>query len=231
PQFMHEWRRYQRALKQRNAGLKKGISHLQLQAWTDILIESGEYIDRVRRQYCQEISKDIPILAETLVGMQIDISYRSGWTKDLSFAQALENSAEREQKTGLTGVGPHRADLVIRVGGEVLTNNNEHDSDEKAQHTQFHRAQQRVSRGQQKLIAASMMLAQAVHFREKHQVSPILLIDDPFAELDSEHSKRLLQAIQDLDAQTFVTALSPIDHPIFAQAKQFHVEHGKICKA
>lgn len=237
PQFIHEWKRYQQALKQRNAGLKKGISHTQLQSWTKILIESGTVIDELRKAYISKLSVDISDFAVDLLDSELKLSYRSGWPKDLSFSEALDKSMSREQRVGLTVVGPHRADLIIQVGDVVLTPedvSNESLSEElvnsDTDKSHFHRVQQRVSRGQQKLIAASLMLAQVKHFRDTHKVSPLLLIDDPFAELDQEHSSRLLDKINSLQAQTFITTLNPLTHPVFDKSTKFHVEHRNVVK-
>jgi DNA replication and repair protein RecF len=230
PQFMQEWRRYQRALKQRNVGLKKGISQNQLQAWTDILITSGLYIDQARKNYIDSLLPNVAQIATELLDTDIKLTYRSGWAKELSFTEAIEKSRQREQKTSLTLVGPHRADLVIQVGDLEITRSEETDTLDDSSDEAFYKVQQRVSRGQQKLIAASLILSQALHFKEKHQIPPILLIDDPFAELDTNHSNRLLQEINKLNAQTFITTLNSLDHPIFKNAKKFHVEHGEITK-
>ena len=234
PRFIHEWKRYQQALKQRNAGLKKGISSAQLQSWTTILIESGTLIDELRKRYIANLSTDISEFAADLLDSELKLAYRSGWPLDLSFSEALEKSRAREQKVGLTVVGPHRADLTIQVGDLVLTSDEE-ESDEleikpTLEKNQFHRVQQRVSRGQQKLIAASLMLAQVKHYRDTHQVAPLLLIDDPFAELDNDHAHRLLEKIDSLKAQTFITALNPLTHPVFEKATKFHVEHRNVKK-
>jgi len=230
PRFIHEWKRYQQALKQRNAGLKKGIPYSQLQSWTKILIESGTIIDELRKVYIDNLSSEIGSIAKDLLDTELKISYRSGWPKDLNFSEALENTKEREQKVGLTVVGPHRADLIIQVGDLVLTDNFEVDNPDSntKESSLFHKVQQRVSRGQQKLIAACLMLSQAKYFRDTHQVSPILLIDDPFAELDDDRSNRLLKRIKQLDAQTFITTLNPLKHSIFKKAKKFHVEHRNV---
>ena len=234
PHFIHEWKRYQQALKQRNAGLKKGIPSSQLQSWTKILIESGTVIDELRKAYIANLSVDISDFAADLLDSELKLAYRSGWPMDLSFTEALDKSKERERKVGLTVVGPHRADLIIQVGDLILTSdeeeNDELDIKPASDKTQFHRVQQRVSRGQQKLIAASLMLAQVKYFRDTHQVSPLLLIDDPFAELDNDHAHRLLQKIDSLQAQTFITALNPLAHPIFEKATKFHVEHRNVVK-
>ena len=228
PQFMHEWRRYQQALKQRNAGLKKGITSYQLTIWTSILLESGLFIDKCRKNYIESLIPEVSSIASNLLDAEIKLSYRSGWPKDLSFSDALEKSSAREKKVGLTVVGPHRADLSIQVGGLTVTPISEETEGHSDQKDDFHKVQQRVSRGQQKLIASSLILAQAQYFKLTHKISPLLLIDDPFAELDLNHTNRLLVEIEKLKAQTFITTLNPINHPIFEQAKKFHVEHGVL---
>ena len=234
PQFIHEWKRYQQALKQRNAGLKKGIPHSQLLAWTTILIESGSRIDELRKAYIAQLSRDISDFASDLLDSELKLAYRSGWSKDLSFTEALDKSMQREQKVGLTVVGPHRADLIIQVGDVVLNSEEEidesTDKEKSNNNAQFHRVQQRVSRGQQKLIASSLMLAQVKHFRDIHNICPLLLIDDPFAELDQEHTNRLLEKIESLKAQTFITTLNPLTHSVFEKAAKFHVEHRNVIK-
>jgi len=226
PQFMQHWRRYRRALKQRNAGLKTQLSDSELQVWTDMLLESGLFIDRARKQYLQALGPVITALASDLLQTEVKLSYRSGWVKDLDYAQALEKSHERERNQQTTVVGPHRADLMIQVGSEIITTADSGETDSSS--TKFHKARQRVSRGQQKLIAASLILAQAKHFRATQEFPPILLIDDPFAELDNTHCMRLLQEIQNIQAQSFITALNPLDHPIFHQAQRFMVEDGGL---
>ncbi len=237
PLFIHEWKRYQQALKQRNAGLKKGLPHTQLQAWTKILIDSGNRIDELRKAYIAQLSLDISDFAADLLDSELKLAYRSGWPKDLSFSEALNKNIEREQKVGLTVVGPHRADLIIQVGDLFLNTEEENDenlsydpSDNTKSKNQYYAVQQRVSRGQQKLIAASLMLAQVKHFRDIHNISPLLLIDDPFAELDQEHSNRLLEKIDSLQAQTFITTLNSLSHSVFENATKFHVEHRNILK-
>lgn len=239
PQFISHWRRYQKALKQRNQGLKQNIPVSQLKAWNDVLLESGEFIHRARQDYLAHIASLTQDLASELLKKEVKLSYRAGWAAGLTFAEALEKSENRERQLGTTVVGPHRADLIIQVGGEVVTKDDESDDEYKVADSsetsvkvaKFHRARQRVSRGQQKLIACSLMLAQAEHFKEHTGKPPILLIDDPFAELDNRHAAKLLEKIADIGAQSFITALNPLEHSLFTEAKKFHVEHGSISES
>jgi DNA replication and repair protein RecF len=85
-----------------------------------------------------------------------------------------------------------------------------------------------VSRGQQKLVAATMLLGQLRCDAELGSATAALLVDDPAAELDNENLNRLLREVLDLPVQLFVTSLEP-EHPALHQlrpAARFHVEHG-----
>ena len=112
----------------------------------------------------------------------------------------------------MTNVGPHRADLHIRVGG--LT------------------ARERVSRGQQKLVAAAMLLGQLKCDASQGSQTTALLVDDPAAELDPHSLGVLLDEILALPLQLFVTALDGA-HPALERlgtTARFHVERGKVAR-
>ena len=88
---------------------------------------------------------------------------------------------------GVTQVGPQRAELGIRLDGLP--------------------ARDRVSRGQQKLLAAVLLIAQIKVFPEDSATHPTLLLDDPAAELDSERLAALIQEVRSLALQLVVTTL------------------------
>jgi DNA replication and repair protein RecF len=87
-----------------------------------------------------------------------------------------------------------------------------------------------VSRGQQKLAAASMLLGQLECDARQGSPTACLLVDDPAAELDPGNLERLVSVLVDLPAQLFVTALDPSVEAFqgLPTARRFHVEHGKI---
>ena len=65
----------------------------------------------------------------------------------------------------------------------------------------------RVSRGQQKLLAAILLLAQIKLFPKDSRAQPTLLLDDPAAELDGEHLRMLLDEVREQPVQLIVTTL------------------------
>jgi DNA replication and repair protein RecF len=202
------WRRYRRILKQRNAALRSGASEAQLAAWDKEFCESGEEL-HLARSRTLEISQ--PALGETseaLLGNEVCFEYRSGWAPGKTLQRALRDGLERDLQIGSTQVGPHRADLKLVYDDR--------------------QARKLVSRGQQKLLACSMVLAATEVVQTQLERPLLLLLDDPAAELDGDSLERLMAAVIDLGCQVIATALQP-DTALFpASPRLFHVERGVL---
>ena len=210
PNFVEHWRRYQRALRQRNAALRSRQAAAAIRAWDRELAEAGELVATYRRRYVAALVPQVAATAERLLGVPLEIGLNQGWLAEKSLADAIEASWSRDLERGLTHAGPHRADLSVRLSGAA--------------------ARDRISRGQQKLAAAAMLLGQLRCDAGLGSGVAALLVDDPAAELDSGNLERLLDEILDLPSQLFVTALDP-SNPALArlpQGHRFHVEHGQV---
>lgn len=212
PQFFTLWKRYNRTLKQRNSGLKQHMPKSLIQSWDQELISLADGIDQLRTRYIdafQPIFFDI--LAQFIHIEEITLHYQRGWSQKHSFAEVLEQSFSRDHETGFTHSGPHRGDLLIKVGG-----------------VQAHEV---LSRGQQKLVIVALRLAQGLLLREFTQKSCGYLIDDLPAELDAVHQQKVAEYLKHLQSQVIVTG---VDERLFQGLlgtdpyKMFHVEHGKI---
>ncbi len=207
--FLHEWRRYQRALAQRNTALREGLDDRIVDAWAVELAEAAEQIDRARDEYARSLASFFTSLGESLLGESVELEYRRGWPADLSFPMALSQARDKDRRMGTTTVGAHRADLIIRVDGVL--------------------ARDRVSRGQQKLLAAALILAQI-------QATALttggdrtcLLLDDPAAELDVDKLGKLLGAIQKIPAQLIVSSVTEAGLHDIEIGRRFHVEQGRF---
>ena len=211
PTFMETWQRYYRALKQRNAALKAGAELTAARIWDAELIAAGTRLDEMRRHYLAALAPELQRIGQRLLGDSVTLAFQSGWASDLGFADALQQSADRDRRYGMTHVGPHRADVTAKVAGQV--------------------ARERVSRGQQKLLAAALTLAQLAMQESRAPGSGALLLDDPAAELDADNLGRLLDAVRDLSVQLFVTALRPDLQGLGTPGALFHVEQGRIARA
>jgi DNA replication and repair protein RecF len=212
PNFVDHWRRYQRALRQRNAALRAGQPASVVRAWNPELVEAGERVAEFRQRYLELLRPHVASVGERLLGLPLELGLNRGWPGEVTLAEALEAAWARDVERAMTHVGPHRADLAIRVGGEL--------------------ARDRISRGQQKLTAASMLLGQLRCDAEQGSEVAALLVDDPAAELDSGNLEKLLREVLDLPAQLFVTALDAQNPSIRAlpQGHMFHVEHGVLTR-
>jgi len=206
--FMEVWQRYHRALRQRNAALRQSSGRFPVDAWDQEMVQAGERLDALRREYLIQLADPLKAVGAALLGLDVTVAYSSGWAQDDSYVSALNKSRDRDARLGITHVGPHRADISIRVDGQL--------------------AKERVSRGQQKLLASALILAQ-LHVQEKlHPGRGALLLDDPAAELDGTRLTALLGVVRGLSSQLFVTSLRPELESLGDPGAMFHVEHGQI---
>ncbi|MFP4130522.1 MAG: DNA replication/repair protein RecF [Thiohalospira sp.] len=209
PGFLRTWRRYRRVLEQRNAALRQGSGPAVARAWDGELVELGQAVDAARRHYLGELAPRAVAMAEECFGLSgLELQLHAGWARERTLAEALEAGWEGDRRQGHTGSGPHRAELALRMEGVV--------------------AAERVSRGQQKLLAAALRLAQLGLFAERIGEGALLLLDDLPAELDGEHRGRLLEGVRGLGVQALVTATEAGLVPVSGGEAQFQVEHGGV---
>lgn len=217
-QFFEQWQRFQRSIKQRNQLLRRGkISAEELDVWTSRLAAAGEALDKLRVAYFERLLpgfKAIMLrLAPSLDGL--DLRYRRGWDKQLSYDQALMNSQASDLEQGYTHVGPQRADIRVMIDGHV--------------------ASETLSRGQQKLVVCGLKLAQGRLMAETGGSKRCTyLVDDLPSELDSEHARLVCEVLAEMKASVFITCVERDDIESAWPVKDkeelamFHVEHGSI---
>jgi DNA replication and repair protein RecF len=212
PAFVGAWQRFQRALRQRNAALRDESAEDLVRAFDGELTEAGLAVAQARSRYLTALGPFVSAAGERLLGHPLDLVLAQGWPVERSLQEALERSWARDRARGATQVGPHRADLQIRVGGHV--------------------ARDRVSRGQQKLVAAAMLIGQLKCDAAQGSPTAALLVDDPAAELDPRSLEGLLDEILALPLQLFVTALDGAHRALqrLESPAKFHVEHGKVTR-
>jgi DNA replication and repair protein RecF len=207
PQFMDTWVRYQRALKQRNAALKGDVS--QAGAWDPELARLGEIISASRAAFIERLE---PYWRDAMRGLsggvEASLHYLRGWNLEHSLLEALAASKARDESRKLTHSGPHRADVAVRVHGRP--------------------AREVLSRGQQKLVAAAMTLAQLRLLQDQTQTTPTLLLDDPAAELDATRLQGLIAEVSKLRCQLVVTSLHAESRLFGTPERTFCVVQGRV---
>jgi DNA replication and repair protein RecF len=206
--FMGHWQRYHQVLKQRNAALKSGQPHSAVAAWDGDLVRYGLLLTDARSEYVALLADQTKAISRNLLGMEAELSYRAGWARDQSFAESLQQSRGYDQASGATQVGPHRADLSIRLNGMAVKD--------------------RISRGQQKLLAAALLIAQLKLFPEGAAVQPSLLLDDPAAELDDDRLTGLIREVLGHSVQLIVTTLHGEFSAFGTPGRRFGVAAGRV---
>jgi DNA replication and repair protein RecF len=213
PDFLPLWRRYSRALKQRNALLKARAGHSQLDAWDHELALAGEPLGQHRHVYLDALQPGFRALAADMAPAlgETRLDYLPGWRRDeWSLLDALLLARDRDLQSGFTSVGPHRADWRIHFGDVP--------------------GREALSRGQAKLTALAALFAQAGHYARERGEWPVIALDDLASELDRNHQQRVIQRLLDSDAQVFITGteLPPALEGMGVKFTRFHVEHGLV---
>jgi DNA replication and repair protein RecF len=206
--YLGLWRRFRRALKQRNAALRGGATTATLRGWNAEFADLAEQLDAARRLALDAATAGLEEAGRDLLGSDIRFEYRAGWKEDSTLLEALESGLERDLLQGSTQAGPHRADLKISY-------------DER-------QARRLVSRGQQKLLACAMVLAATETAQTALERPLLLLLDDPAAELDADSLARLMRRVNELGCQVIATSLQSTTELFGQAAAVFHVEQGEL---
>jgi DNA replication and repair protein RecF len=205
------WRRFRRALKQRNAALKAKSTEAAIRSWNAEFVELAVQLDDSRRRVLELTSDSLEEHGQALLQTDLAFEYQQGWSREKSLEAALESGIERELQMGSTQSGPHRADIKVSY-------------DER-------QARKLVSRGQQKLLASAMILAATQTAQAALEKPLLLLLDDPAAELDGDSIARLMAAVSALGCQVVATSLEPEALVFPEEPVMFHVEQGVVSPA
>jgi DNA replication and repair protein RecF len=208
PSFGAHWANFQRALKQRNAALK--LPQTDFRVWDAAFLEHGGAMTEARRRTLKRLQPYLNALFSKFSGLDLTVGYHAGWNQDVSLEDALQASAERDRDRGVSTAGPHRADIVLRMRSRS--------------------ARETLSRGQQKLTAVAMIVAQMKLLRDELGTPTTLLLDDPAAELDSKNLGLLFEELASLKCQMIATSLNPEIALFQAPKALFHVEQGRVLR-
>lgn len=209
--YLESWRRFRRALKQRNAALRSGASEALINGWNAEFCEHAAAIDAGRRRALQAALEALEEAGADLLGSDVSFEYRPGWADGRELLAVLQADLDKDRQQGATLHGPHRAD--VKLGYDAR------------------QARKLVSRGQQKLLACAMILAATETAQTALERPLLLLLDDPAAELDGDSLARLMSRVAALGCQVIATSLDP-NTRIFPDAPAvFHVKHGELSPA
>lgn len=192
PKYGLSLRRYERALKQRNALLKRpGLGDNALFAWNVSLSEYGAYIIEQRIRLIEKIQNELPQVYATIAGTGDEIAIRYSHLHANSRQRILADlhaHIERDKALGYTSTGPHRHDVLFDFNGSA--------------------AMDVASRGEIRSIILALKFIE-VHLTENALGRrPIILLDDVFSELDATRQKNLVTEFT--DHQIVITSVEAI---------------------
>jgi DNA replication and repair protein RecF len=208
---------YERVVKQRNALLKTRTSAAALAPWNEQLIKLGAEITAERIALIDALN---PHVAHNYANLNevkpASISYKcstEGVTRSIEenitvLTARLEEVAYQEIERGVSLIGPHRDDLHLQLGDFP--------------------AKGYASHGESWSMAISLRIG-SFNLLKTEGASPILILDDVFAELDTSRRIQLMSATQ-LAEQTFITAAVESDLPAELLTQKYYVTPGSVKK-
>jgi DNA replication and repair protein RecF len=208
---------YDRAVRQRNSLLKSRASVDSLAAWDEQVANFGGEIIATR---LLTLSKFEPIFQEIYRDISSEkpayIKYKSSIDEPTLDAKSnadkilerMKVTRAAEIERGLTLTGPHRDDLLLHLGDQVVKGY--------------------ASHGESWSIALSMKLA-TYKLLENDGRKPILILDDVFSELDEERRMHLIDLAKKAE-QTFITVAVENDLPKELKGNRYQVKSGSVVK-
>jgi DNA replication and repair protein RecF len=184
--------RYRQIVARRNHLLQTGVPGAGLRGalapWNEQLARVGLELATRRRAAVDALETEARGLYPALAGAgAVHLQYWEGLgpeAGEAEFLAALEARFPEEARRGQTLVGPHRDDLLIEVDGRDL--------------------RLYGSRGQQRLMALTLRLAEVGPVARAVGSAPVLLLDDALSELDPHVQARVLAHVSTA-GQVFLT--------------------------
>ena len=194
---------YRAALARRNAALRDalrtGATEGRVAVWEPALAEHGAVLWRERMRWVSERRDEFARLCDAIgERAPVEMRYATALSPEGDPAEALRAALTAKRpldlRRGVTHAGPHRDDLELALGGRDL----------------------RLfgSAGQQRTAAIALRILESQTLRDRTGASPLLLLDDPFAELDARRAHRILGLLDDAGmGQVLIAVPREVDIP------------------
>lgn len=189
PLYSSSLRKYDRALKQRNTLLKQpGVTRDTVFVWDMALAEYGAEMIRERSQIIERINQSLTATYQSIAGTDDFVTLHYSHTMidgvEQKLASELHHNFDRDQLLGFTTSGPHRHDVIAEFNSVS--------------------AMARASRGEIRSIILALKFIEVDVAEAATGLSPVVLLDDVFAELDESRQQRLAEKCR--GNQMFITS-------------------------
>lgn len=183
--YLNALQNYRANLIRRNAALRDASRHgsdeSRVSVWEPALAEHGTLLIEQRAAWVAESEGEFSQLCAAIgergtAAMRYVSPFAVSEARYDVLLAAFEEKRALDMKRGLTHVGPHRDELELTLDGHQL----------------------RVfgSAGQQRTAAIALRMLEAATLRKHSGVEPVLLLDDPFAELDLRRASKILTLLK-----------------------------------
>lgn len=213
--YLYNLNYYNRIINQRNKLLKDmymepGLKET-LGVWDMQLVSFGSRIIERRTLFVEQLNDIIYGIHKKLSGdkEELQICYEPD-VKTEDFEGKLRYAQDRDIKSKMTSVGPHRDDFSFLVGGVDI--------------------RKYGSQGQQRTAALSLKLAEIELVKKLTGDNPILLLDDVLSELDSNRQNYLLNSIGDIQTIITCTGLEEFVNHRFEIDRVYKVAEGNVTR-
>lgn len=212
--------RYRAALAQRSAAMRRpGVGgprqEQSVAVWEAPLAEHGAVLWRARRDWTlAHRARYVALCAAIGERATADLSYASGIAEPDDPEAALRDALARNRavdiRRGLTQIGPHRDELSFTLGGRDL--------------------RAFGSAGQQRTAAIALRLLESATRRAASGSDPVILLDDPFAELDARRAALILELLVAQGSGQTMLAVPRADDipPRLTRLARYHIAAGAV---
>jgi DNA replication and repair protein RecF len=200
---------YAAAVGQRNAALRRSSAGFggpeAVAPWTAQVAELGAELVVARREAIALLEPSFAARADELGLPDAALAYEG----EPPTVEDLEARLDRDLERGVTGLGPHLDDVIVRSEARELRTFG--------------------SQGEQRLAVLSLLLAEAEVLAERRGVPPLVLLDDVLSELDAARRRTLAERIGGV-GQAIVTSTGADALPL-EPAQLLEVVPGRVLAA
>jgi DNA replication and repair protein RecF len=183
--YLNALQHYRANLARRNAALrnatKRGANDSEVSVWEPALAEHGSVLIETRAKWVADRIDEYERVSEDIgekgrAQMRYVCAFAESEARHDVLLAAMEEKRPLDMRRGITSVGPHRDDLELTLDGRDL----------------------RLfgSAGQQRTAAIALRMLEAATLRDHAGAEPLLLLDDPFAELDIRRAAKILLVLE-----------------------------------